>query len=85
MQLIKFRHCTDYGHEWIVQLFTGKRWSLMQLSVSWNDYAAWPFIQIKSGTGYTFSLLFWVYKFGVDLDILSRSWSHYFDQEDEGI
>ena len=81
-QVAKFSHHEDYGHEWYVQFFFTDQWALLQASVSWNDYPAWPFIQIKSGSGSTLSILFWGYKFGLDVDILSRTWNWYYDDVD---
>ena len=81
MTLFQFKHREDFGHDWYVQILNIKNWSLLQLSVSWNDYPGWPYIQIKSGTGSTLSLLFWAYKFGLDVDILSRTWKWYYEQE----
>ena len=81
MKLINFKHREDFGHDWYVQVLTIKNWSLLQVSVSWNDYPGWPYIQIKSGSGSTFSLLFWAYKFGLDVDILSRTWKWYYEKE----
>ena len=81
MKLINFKHREDFGHDWYVQVLNIKNWSLLQVSVSWNDYPGWPYIQIKSGTGSTFSLLFWAYKFGLDVDILSRTWKWYYEKE----
>lgn len=83
MNLIKFSHRKDYGHEWYVQILnTGKHvpnpfknLSLIQASVSWNDDASWPYLQIKSGTGSTFSILFWAHKFGFDIGIIERTWN----------
>lgn len=85
MELIKFKNRYDYGHEWYVQILNIKGWNLLQLSLSWNDYPSWPFIQIKSGTGSTLNLLLWVYKFGLDLGFIERSWSWEFldDCKDE--
>jgi hypothetical protein len=73
--LIKYNHREDFGHEWYVQILNIKRWSLFQLSVSWNDYPSWPYLQIKSGSGDVLSILFWAYKFGFDIDFISRTWS----------
>ena len=81
MNLINFKHREDFGHDWYVQVLTIKNWSLLQLSVSWNDWPSWPYIQVKSGSGSTFSLLFWAYKFGLDVDILSRTWRWDYEQE----
>jgi len=83
MTLFQFKHREDFGHEWYIQVLNIKNWSLLQVSVSWNDYPSWPYIQIKSGTGSTFSLLFWAYKFGLDVDILSRTWRWDYEQETE--
>ena len=74
MSLIKFTHKRDYGHDWYVQLLNVRGWSLLQASVSWNDYPSWPYIQIKSGSGSTISLIFWAYKFGFDFGIIERTW-----------
>ena len=75
MSLIKFKHRYDFGHEVYVQVVNIKRWSLFQFSVSWNDYPSWPFIQIQSGGNGLLSILFWAYKFGFDIDVLSRTWN----------
>ena len=81
MKLINFKHREDFGHDWYVQVLTIKNWSVLQVSVSWNDYPGWPYIQIKSGTGSTLSILFWAYKFGLDVDILSRTWKWDYREE----
>ena len=74
MNLINFKHREDFGHELYVQVLNVKDWSLLQASVSWNDYPSWPYVQIKSGSGSTLSIMFWVYKLGFDIDLLSRTW-----------
>jgi len=75
MNLIKFKHREDFGHEWYVQILTVKRRSLLQFSVSWNEYPSWPYIQITSGGNGLLSVLFWAYKFGFDIDLISRTWN----------
>ena len=75
MNLINFKYREDFGHEWYVQVLNVKGWSLLQASVSWNDWPSWPYVQIKSGSGSTFSLIFWAYKFGFDIDFISRTWN----------
>lgn len=83
MKLISFKHRYDYGHDWYVQLInTGKHvpnpfknWSLIQASVSWNDYESWPYLQIKCGCGGMISVVFWVYKFGFDIGLFERTWN----------
>jgi len=84
MSIIKFKHREDFGHEWYAQVINVKGWSLLQASVSWNDYPGWPYIQIKSGTGTTLSIMFWAYKFGFDIGIIERTWNwNRYDEEDE--
>ena len=46
-----------------------------QVSVSWNDEPSWPYIQITSGSGTVLGILFWAYKFGFDIDLISRTWN----------
>jgi hypothetical protein len=74
MSLIKFNRKEDFGTDYYVQVLNVKGWSLLQASVSWNDYPSWPYIQIKSGSGSGLSILLWVHKLGFDLDLLSRTW-----------
>jgi hypothetical protein len=74
MSIINFKYREDFGHEWYVQVLNVKGWSLLQTSVSWNDWPSWPYIQIKSGTGSTLSILFWAYKFGFDIGFIERTW-----------
>ena len=75
MKLISFKHRVDCGDEWYVQILHTKRWALLQASVSWNDYAGWPYIQIKSGTGTLLSIMFWVYRFGFDIGVCEHTWN----------
>jgi len=77
MKLIQFGCREDFGPDWYVQVLFTKRWSLFQASVSWNDYPSWPYIQIKSGSGSVLSIIFWVYRFGLDIGILERTWDWY--------
>jgi hypothetical protein len=75
MKLISLKYREDYGHEWYVQVLHNKRWALIQASVSWNDYAGWPYIQIKSGTGTLLSIMVWVYRFGFDIGVCEHTWN----------
>jgi hypothetical protein len=84
MKLISFKHQEDFGHDWYVQILHTKRWALFQASVSWMDFPSWPYLQIKSGTGSTLSILFWVYKFGFDIGVIERTWNwDYLEEKDE--
>jgi hypothetical protein len=74
MNLFKFKHREDFGYEWYFQILNVGRRSLLQFSVSWCEYPSWPYIQISSGNGCGLSVLFWAYKFGLDIDLLSRTW-----------
>jgi len=75
MNILKFVHKEDFGHEWYAQLLNVKNWSLLQVSVSWNDYPSWPYLQVTSGSNGLLGVLFWAYKFGFDVDIFSRTWN----------
>lgn len=89
MKLISFKRREDYGTELYVQVLHNKRWALLQVSVSWNEFAGFPFIQIKSGSGTLLSIMFWAYKLGFDVDVFSRIWNFEYlkdldvDEEDE--
>jgi hypothetical protein len=75
MSLIKFAKREDFGTDWYAQILNVKNFSLLQVSISWNDYPSYPYLQIKSGTGDVLDILFWVYKFGIDVTLLGRTWN----------
>ena len=81
MNIIKLSHHEDFGHNWYVQVLFTKRWALFQASVSWNDYASWPYLQIKSGNGSTLSIMFWAHRFGIDVGIIERTWNWNYQQD----
>ena len=72
-------HRYDFGHDWYASILNIKKWSLFQISLSWNDYPSFPYFQILSGSGDVLSILFWAYKFGLDFTLISRSlcWDRY--------
>ena len=74
---IRTKKKKDFGTETYVQLLNIKfkhYWSLIQISLSWNDDPGWPFFQTTFGCNGFFSSLLWVYKFGLGVDIFCRSW-----------
>ena len=82
--LIRYNHREDFGHDWYVQILNIGRWSLLQVSVSWNDYPSWPYLQMRSGSGDVLSIIFWVYKFGLDIDLMGRTWRWDYLEEVDG-
>ena len=39
-----------------------------------KDYPGWPYFQLSLGSNGFLSVMFWVYKFGLCVDVLSRTW-----------
>jgi len=89
MKLISFKHRCDYGTELYAQVLHSKRWALLQASVSWNDFASFPFVQVKSGMGSLFNLMVCVYKFGFDIGICEHTWNFEYlndiDEEEQNV
>jgi hypothetical protein len=73
-KLIQFNVRQDFGTDWYVQVLNVRKWSLLQVSFSINDYAGLPYLQINVGSNGLFGLLFWVHRIGFDVSILSRTW-----------
>ena len=73
--LVKYNKRKDFGTEYYIQILNIKRISLLQVSVSWNDYPSWPYFQLRSGTGDILCIIFWAYKFGFDATLIGRTWS----------
>jgi hypothetical protein len=74
-KLIQFNVRQDFGTDVYVQVLNIRNWSLLQVSFSWNDYAGLPYLQIHMGSNGLFGLLFWAYKLGFDVSLLSRTWN----------
>lgn len=85
MKIINFKHRYDFGHELVISLFKGRKYSVFQLSLDWNDYGGWPYLQISSGMGRALSFLLSVGRFGISFDIAGYTWpdSHMIYDEDE--
>ena len=67
----------DYGTEVYFTLCTGKRYSLLQVAFDIGELSKWnepPYIQISSGYGKLFSLVFSISKFGFCFDLFGRNW-----------
>ena len=75
MKLIDYAIREDFGKDFYFFFFKTEKYTLIQVSVGWYDYPSWPYLQIKSGSGDVLSILFWAYKFGFDIDVLSRTWN----------
>lgn len=83
MRLTNLEHRYDFGADWYVQILnTGRHFprpfkniSLLQISISWNDFPSWPYLQIKSDTDDVLDVLFLFYKFGLNVTILGRTWN----------
>ena len=84
MKLISFKRREDYGTELYVQVFHNKYWALLQASVSYNDYASWPYIQVRTGMGSLLSIMVCVYKLGFDMDVFSNIWNFEYLNELDG-
>ena len=82
-KLIKFMYREDYGNNYYVQVLNIKKWSLFQTSVSWNDFGM-LYLQITMGSNGLFGFMLCLGKFGIDFDILSRTYSfdYYLKNED---
>jgi hypothetical protein len=74
-KLIRFNSRKDYGTDFYIQFLNLKKWSLFQISLSWNDYPSSPYFQFTLGSNGLLTTLFWVYKFGLDIDFVSRTWN----------
>jgi hypothetical protein len=83
MKLISFNRREDFGIEIYAQILHTKRWALLQVSFSFNDYPGWPYLQINSGSNGLLSVFFWVWKLGMDVDVLSRTWRRDYREDEE--
>ena len=85
MKLISFKHREDYGTELYVQVLHTKYWAILQASVSWNEFASFPFLQVRFGMGSLVNIMFCIYKLGFDIGICEHTWNfEYLEDLDVG-
>ena len=83
-KLIQFSYHEDFGGAYYVQVLTIKKRTLFQASVSWNDYGMFPYLQMTMGSNGLFGFMFCLGKFGIDFEILTRTYSFdYYKKDDE--
>jgi hypothetical protein len=83
MSFLRIKRRNDFGPEIYFQIINfGRHWprpfkrrSVLQVSLSWNDAPGFPYIQITSGNTGLLGIMLWIYKFGFDLDFMSRTWN----------
>ncbi len=82
-KLVKFSYREDFGHTWYVQVLNIRKRSLFQASVIWNDYGM-AYLQITMGSNGLLGCMLCLGKFGIDFDILSRTYNfdYYLKNED---
>ena len=74
MKLLALNYQFDFGHDYYIRLLFNKHWALFQASVSWCQYPGLPFLQIQSGSGSLLNVIFNVYRFGMSIALLDRTW-----------
>ena len=69
-----FKVRSDYGKDYYFTFLKGRKYSLLQVSFSVCEYASFPHLQITMGCGKLFGIFAYAWKFGADIDFLSRNW-----------
>jgi hypothetical protein len=80
MKLFQYKCRKDFGVEHIFFLLRGKKFSLLQFSVSCDDYPSFPYIQVSSGNNGLLDILCYVYRFSFNVELIGRNWEHYLDK-----
>jgi hypothetical protein len=74
MRIFDFKVRSDYGKDYYFTFLKGRKYSLIQASFSVCEYASFPYVQVNIGMGKLFGFFVYAWKFGADIDILSRNW-----------
>ena len=81
MKLLDYYNKEDFGTEHIFTIIKGKRRSFIQVSVSWNDYPGWPYLQISFGNNRLIDILFWCWKFSFAFELFGFTWDNWNREE----
>lgn len=84
MKLFQYKYHEDFGKEYIFSFLRGKKFSLLQLAVGWDDYASWPYVQVSSGNNSLLDVLFYAYRFSINFELFARNWVHYLERKENG-
>lgn len=83
--LLVLRVIKDFGTDYTLQFLNIRGRSLLQVSISWSDYAGFIYLQITAGSSGLLGFIFWLGRFGIDFSVLSRTYDFdYFKSADEG-
>lgn len=74
MKLFDYYKNEDYGVEHVFTLLKGKRYSFIQLGLSWNEYPDMPYFQLAIGNNRLIDILFWCWKFGFAFELFGLTW-----------
>lgn len=75
MKLFKFKLREDFGKDYYFAFGIVGSHAFVQVSFNYCDYASWPYIQIQSGMGKLFGLFAYVWKLGIDFDLIGLTWN----------
>ena len=79
MKLFDYRKKEDFGVEHIFTAIKGKRRSFLQLSVDWDGYPGFPYLQISFGNNRLVDILCWCWKFGFAFELFGITWGSWDD------
>lgn len=74
MKLFDFEKREDYGTDLYFSFLKTQRYTALQFSVSYCEFASWPYVQITLGQNKLFGFFCYVWKLGFDIDVLGRTW-----------
>lgn len=77
MRILQLKKIKDFGTEYQIKFLTTKKWTLVQISVNLDDYVSAPYFQMTMGSNGLFGILFYIYKFGFEISLISRTWNRW--------
>ena len=75
MKIFDFNKRDDYGTDLYFSFLKTSRYTLLQISVSYCEHPAWPYLQITMGENKLFGIFCYFWKLGADINIVSRTWN----------
>ena len=82
-KIINFSIRKDFGTEYYLKVMSfGKHIpkplkgrTVIQLSIGYDNYYSWPYMQITSGSNSLFGVLLCVYRYSFSFDLLGYTWN----------
>ena len=80
MKIASYKLVNEVGFEFLLDLFTFKRYKAFSMNMTWDEYHGPFYLQVSSGIGSLLSVMVCIGKFGIDISLCRRNYANSSDK-----